>query len=158
MPWPMTGGDGAKRVCSLSRGRVPDSSPWIVCFIFYKYCSVYWTTLCLSHALFRRSRTLSAHWRSTYSTPISYCCKGKLGGGLDCVLVTCSAVAWVTPLKWRSPNHPPPDTKMGALPSVEPWEVPLQRAVSPFSGGEILTAQDWSACFILFSYLFSLLK
>jgi hypothetical protein len=29
------GGDTAKSVCSLSRGRVPDSSPWIVfCLIF----------------------------------------------------------------------------------------------------------------------------
>ncbi len=28
------GGDTAKSVCSLSRGRVPDSSPWIVCFLF----------------------------------------------------------------------------------------------------------------------------
>ncbi len=36
------GGDTAKSVCSLSRGRVPDSSPWIVfLFIFYNYCSVY---------------------------------------------------------------------------------------------------------------------
>jgi hypothetical protein len=36
------GGDIAKSVCSLSRGRVPDSSPWIVfLFIFYNYCSVY---------------------------------------------------------------------------------------------------------------------
>jgi hypothetical protein len=36
------GGDLAKSVCSPSRGRVPDSSPWIVfLFIFYNYCSVY---------------------------------------------------------------------------------------------------------------------
>ena len=36
------GGDTAKSVCSLSRGRVPDSSPWVVfLFIFYNYCSVY---------------------------------------------------------------------------------------------------------------------
>jgi hypothetical protein len=36
------GGDTAKSVCSLSRGRVPDSSPWIVLlFIFYNNCSVY---------------------------------------------------------------------------------------------------------------------
>jgi hypothetical protein len=28
------GGDSAKSFCSLSRGRVPDSSPWIVFFIF----------------------------------------------------------------------------------------------------------------------------
>ncbi len=35
------GGDAAKIVCSRSRGRVPDSSPLIVIFIFYKYCSVY---------------------------------------------------------------------------------------------------------------------
>ncbi len=36
------GGDAAKSVCSPSRGRVPDSSPWIVfLFIFYNYCSVY---------------------------------------------------------------------------------------------------------------------
>jgi hypothetical protein len=36
------GGDTAKSVCSLSRGKVPKSSPWIVfLFIFYNYCSVY---------------------------------------------------------------------------------------------------------------------
>ncbi len=36
------GGDTAKRVSSLSRGRVPDSSPLIVfLFIIYNYCSVY---------------------------------------------------------------------------------------------------------------------
>jgi hypothetical protein len=36
------GGDIAKSVSSLSRGRVPDSSPWILFFIIiYKYCSVY---------------------------------------------------------------------------------------------------------------------
>ncbi len=38
-------------------------------FIIYNYCSIYWTTVCLPPALFRRSRTLSAHWRSTSSTP-----------------------------------------------------------------------------------------
>ncbi len=37
--------------------------------ITYSYCSVYWTTLCSSPALFRCSRTLSAHWCSTSSTP-----------------------------------------------------------------------------------------
>ncbi len=36
------GGDTAKSVSSLSRGRVPDSSPWIAfLFIVYNYCSVY---------------------------------------------------------------------------------------------------------------------
>jgi hypothetical protein len=36
------GGDTAKSVCPLSRGRVPDSSPWIVLlFIFFNYCPVY---------------------------------------------------------------------------------------------------------------------
>ncbi len=36
------GGDTAKSIHSLSRGRVPDSSPRIVfLFIFYNYCSVY---------------------------------------------------------------------------------------------------------------------
>jgi hypothetical protein len=36
------GGDTAKSVSSLSRGRVPDSSPWILFwFIIYNYCSVY---------------------------------------------------------------------------------------------------------------------
>ncbi len=29
------GGDIAKSVCSLSRGRVPDSSPWIVFYLFF---------------------------------------------------------------------------------------------------------------------------
>ncbi len=34
--------DTAKSVSSLSRGRVPDSSPWILfLFIIYNYCSVY---------------------------------------------------------------------------------------------------------------------
>ncbi len=63
------GGDTAKSVSSLSRGRVPDSSPLILfLFIIYNYCSVYWTTLCLPPASFRHSRTLSAHWCSTSST------------------------------------------------------------------------------------------
>jgi hypothetical protein len=36
------GGDTAKSVSSLSRGRVPDNSPWILfLFIIYNYCSVY---------------------------------------------------------------------------------------------------------------------
>jgi hypothetical protein len=36
------GGDTAKSVSSLSSGRVPDSSPWIlILFIIYNYCSVY---------------------------------------------------------------------------------------------------------------------
>ncbi len=36
------GGDTAKSVCSLSRQRVPDSSPWILfLFIIYNYCSIY---------------------------------------------------------------------------------------------------------------------
>ncbi len=36
------GGDTAKNVLSLSRGRVPDSSPWILfLLIIYNYCSVY---------------------------------------------------------------------------------------------------------------------
>jgi hypothetical protein len=35
------GGDTAKSVCFLSRGRIPDSSPWIVICFFYNYCSVY---------------------------------------------------------------------------------------------------------------------
>jgi hypothetical protein len=52
------GGDTAKSVCSPSRGRVPDSSPWIV------FCT---TTVQFTEqpsvcppTLFRRSRTLSA--------------------------------------------------------------------------------------------------
>jgi hypothetical protein len=74
------------------------------------------------------------------------------------MLATCSAVAWVTSLQGGPQINPPPDTKKGALLSAEPWEVPLQRAVSPFLVGEILTAQDGLACFVLFNYLFSLLK
>ncbi len=36
------GGDTTKTVSSLSKGRVPDSSPWILfLFIIYNYCSVY---------------------------------------------------------------------------------------------------------------------
>ncbi len=56
------GGDTAKRVCSPSRGRVPDSSPWIV------FCLFFTATVQLTEqpsvcppALFRRSRTLSAN-------------------------------------------------------------------------------------------------
>ncbi len=64
------GGDTAKSVCSPSRGRVPDSSPWIV------FCLFYTTTVQFTEqpfvcppGLFRRSRTLlSADWRSTSST------------------------------------------------------------------------------------------
>jgi hypothetical protein len=64
------GGDTAKSVSSLSRGRVPDSSPWILfLFTIYNNCSAYWTTLSSPPALFRRSRTLLAHWCSTSSTP-----------------------------------------------------------------------------------------
>jgi hypothetical protein len=57
--------------------------------------------------LFRHSRTLSAYWRFISSTPISYFCKGKLGQGLDCVLATCIAVAWVTPLQGGPQITPP---------------------------------------------------
>ncbi len=62
-------GDTAKSVCSPSRGRVPDSSPWIV------FCLLFTTTVQFTEqpsvcppALFRCSRTLSADWRSTSST------------------------------------------------------------------------------------------
>jgi hypothetical protein len=55
------GGDTAKSVSSLSRGRVPDSSPWIVLCLFFT------TTVQFTEqpsvrppALFRHSRTLSA--------------------------------------------------------------------------------------------------
>jgi hypothetical protein len=64
------GGDTAKSVCSPSRGRVPDSSPWIVFCLFFT-TAVQFTeqpSVC-PPALFRRSRTLSALWRSTSSTP-----------------------------------------------------------------------------------------
>ena len=64
------GGDTAKSVCSLSRGKVPDSSPWI------DFCLFFTTTVQFTEqpsvcppTLFRRSRILSAHWRSTSSTP-----------------------------------------------------------------------------------------
>jgi hypothetical protein len=56
------GGDTAKSVCSPSRGRVPDSSPWIV------FCLFFTTTLQFTEqpsihppALFKHSRTLSAN-------------------------------------------------------------------------------------------------
>ncbi len=55
------GGDTAKSVCSPSRGRVPDSSPWI------GFCLLFTTTVQFTEQpsvcppiLFRRSRTLSA--------------------------------------------------------------------------------------------------
>jgi hypothetical protein len=35
------GGDTAKRVCSISRGRVPDSSPRFLLVYFLQHCSVY---------------------------------------------------------------------------------------------------------------------
>ncbi len=64
------GGDTAKSVCSTSKGRVPDSSPWIV------FCLFFTTTVQFTEqpsvcppALFRRSRTLSANGPSTSSTP-----------------------------------------------------------------------------------------
>ncbi len=64
------GGDTAKRVCSPSRGRVPDSSPWIV------FCLFFTTTVQFTEqpsvrppTLFRLSRTLSADCCSTSSTP-----------------------------------------------------------------------------------------
>ncbi len=67
----------------------------------------------------------------------------SLGGACIFVLATCSAVAGLTPLQGGPPS-PPPDTKEVALPSAEPWEGPLQRAISPISGGGILSAQDGS--------------
>jgi hypothetical protein len=55
------GGDTAKSVCSPSRGKVPDSSPWI------DFCLFFTTTVQFTEqpsvcppTLFRRSRTLSA--------------------------------------------------------------------------------------------------
>jgi hypothetical protein len=55
------GGATAKILCSISRGRDPESLLWIVfIFIFYNYCSFYQTTLC-SPTPFRCSQTLSAH-------------------------------------------------------------------------------------------------
>ncbi len=35
-------------------------------------------------------------------------CKGKLGWGVDCILGTCSTVAWVTPLQGGPQITPPP--------------------------------------------------
>ncbi len=92
------GGDTAKIVCSPSRGRVPDSSPWIVfLFIFYKYCSVYWTTLCLppriiqalKYPVSRLTLYLLHSSKNTVSLltiyPGSYCtfCQGKPRQGLQ---------------------------------------------------------------------------
>ncbi len=56
------GGDTAKSVCSPSRGRVPDSSPWIIFGLFFT-TTVQFTeqpSVC-PPTIFRRSRTLSAH-------------------------------------------------------------------------------------------------
>jgi hypothetical protein len=55
------GGNTAKSVCSSSRGRVPDSSPWIVFCLFFT-TTVQFTeqpSVC-APTLFRRSRTLTA--------------------------------------------------------------------------------------------------
>jgi hypothetical protein len=58
-------------VSSLSRGRVPDSSPWIVfCLLFTTFVQFTEQPSVLPPALFRCSRTLSAHWCSTSSTPL----------------------------------------------------------------------------------------
>jgi hypothetical protein len=64
------GGDTAKSVCSPSRGRVPDSSPWVFFCLFFT-TTVQFTEQPSVHptTLFRCSRTLSANQRSTSSTP-----------------------------------------------------------------------------------------
>jgi hypothetical protein len=64
------GGDTAKSVCSPSRGRVPDRSPWIVFCLFFTTTVQFTEQLSVCPpTLFRCSRTLSADWRSTSSTP-----------------------------------------------------------------------------------------
>jgi hypothetical protein len=55
------GGDTAKSVCSPSRGRVPDSSPWIVFCLLQLLFSLLNNPLFAPPALFRCSRTLSAN-------------------------------------------------------------------------------------------------
>jgi hypothetical protein len=92
------GGDAANSVCFLSRGRVPDSSHGL--FILFFTSTVQFTEqpfVCLLHYSGAQEpcRPIDA---PPSSTSISYFCKGKLGRGLDCVLATCSAVAWVIPL------------------------------------------------------------
>ncbi len=54
------GGDAAKSVCSISRGRVPDSSPWIVFYFLQLLFSLLSNPLFIP-CIFNCSRTLSAH-------------------------------------------------------------------------------------------------
>ncbi len=63
------GGDTAKSVCSPSRGGFLIAHHRLFFVYFLQLLLVYWTTLWLPPALFRRSETLSGHWCSTSSTP-----------------------------------------------------------------------------------------
>jgi hypothetical protein len=90
-------GDTAKSVCSLSRGRVPDSSPWI------NFCLFFTTTLKFTEQLSVCPRiiqvlknpvsSLMLYLLHSFKNPVSlltifpgsYCtfCQGKLGQGLQ---------------------------------------------------------------------------
>ncbi len=102
------GGDTAKSVCSFSRGRISDSSPWIVFLFFYNYCSIYWTTLCLPppiiQALKNHVSPLMLYLlhsskkivRLLMIYPGSYCtfCQGKPGQGLQWLQPYFFALMW----------------------------------------------------------------
>jgi hypothetical protein len=91
------GGDTAKSVCSPSRGRVPDSSPWIV---FVYYLQLLFSLLnnplftpCIIQALKNPVSQLMLYLLHSPKNPISllaiypgsYCtfCQGKPGQGLQ---------------------------------------------------------------------------
>jgi hypothetical protein len=92
------GGDTAKRVCSPSRGRVPDSSPWIVFCLFFT-TTVQFTEQpsvcppCIIKVLKNPVSQLTLYLLHFSKNPISlltiypgsYCtfCQGKPGQGLQ---------------------------------------------------------------------------
>ncbi len=99
------GGNAAKSVCSLSRGRVTDSSPWIVFFT----TTVQFTEQPSVCPLHYSGAQEPCQPIDALPPPLIFLlfCKGKLGRGLDCVLATCSSVAGVMPLQ-GDPQPPPP--------------------------------------------------
>ncbi len=139
------GGDAAKSVCSLSRRRVPDSSPWIVFYFLQVLFSLLNNPLFFPRIIQVLKNPVSL--LTLYLFPSHFIFLQRLAwAGLRLCACNMPLCGRGDATATRSPNHPPPDAKKSALPSAEPWEVPLQRAVSPFSGGEILTAQDGLAC------------
>jgi hypothetical protein len=151
------GGDAAKSVCSLSRGG-GSLQLTMDCFLFFT-STVQFTeqpSVCPLHYSGAQEPFQPI---DALPPPLLFHIFAKVSmGGVGLCAWDMQHCGRGDTTARSSPNHHPPDTKKGALPSAEPWEMPLQRSVSPFSGGEVLTAQDGLACFILFNYHFSLLK